>query len=88
MPEEGQEAGGFVAERAELLLRQAQRYGLATRSDALQWLGSHFRVALDIPERKSDLQVGRCPCLLQFWQSSHTPSVNFCCAVWIASKDH
>ncbi len=54
------EDGGiqFVAERAELLLRQAARHGLATRTQALQWLGSHFRVALDLPHHRSDYQVG------------------------------
>lgn len=49
---------GFVAERAELLLRQASRYGLQTRVQCVEYLGSLFRVALDLPERKTDFQVG------------------------------
>lgn len=48
----------FVAERAELLLRQASRYNLHTKSQCIDWLGSLFRVALDLPERYSDTQVG------------------------------
>lgn len=48
----------FVAERAELLLRQASRYGLHTRVQCLEYLGSIFRVTLDVPARKTDLQVG------------------------------
>ena len=56
-PSEGGHAG-FVAERAELLLRQAARYGLHTRAQCVEYLGSLFRVALDLPERKTDLQVG------------------------------
>lgn len=56
----GQEGGhaGFVAERAELLLRQAARYNLHTRAQCLEYLGSLFRVAFDLPERKTDYQVG------------------------------
>ena len=56
----GQEGGhaGFVAERAELLLRQAARYGLHTRNQCVEYLGSLFRVALDFPDRKSDLEAG------------------------------
>lgn len=48
----------FVAERAELLLRQAGRYGLHTRAQCVEYLGSLFRVTLDLPARKTDLQVG------------------------------
>ena len=48
----------FVAERAELLLRQAARYGLHTRAACMEYLGGVFRVALDLPVRKTDYQVG------------------------------
>lgn len=48
----------FVAERAELLLRQASRYGLHTRNQCVEYLGSLFRVALDIPDRRTDGEAG------------------------------
>lgn len=48
----------FVAERAELLLRQASRYGLHTRAQCVEYLGSLFRVALDLPERLTDMHAG------------------------------
>lgn len=48
----------FLAERAELLLRVAASHGLRNRTQALQWLGSHFRVALEVPQHVSDYQVG------------------------------
>jgi DNA-directed RNA polymerase I subunit RPA2 len=48
----------FVAERAELLLRQAGKYGLKTKAQCLEYLGSMFRVALDVPEHKSDYETG------------------------------
>ena len=48
----------FVADRVELLLKQAQRFGLLTRAQCLEYLGSHFRAALDAPPRKTDYQVG------------------------------
>jgi DNA-directed RNA polymerase I subunit RPA2 len=48
----------FVAERAELLLRQAGRYGLRTRAQCLEFLGEHFRVALDLPAGRSNAEVG------------------------------
>ncbi len=57
----GAEGSQFVAERAELLLRQGSKHGLRTRSEALQWLGSHFRIALDVPSYKSDYQVPLLP---------------------------
>lgn len=48
----------FVSERAELLLRQTMRYGLRTRAQCLEYLGSMFRVALDVPQSKSDYDTG------------------------------
>ncbi|MEW5309998.1 MAG: hypothetical protein WDW38_001834 [Sanguina aurantia] len=48
----------FVAERAELLLIRATKSGLRTRAQCVEYLGSHFRVALDQPARKSDHDVG------------------------------
>lgn len=47
----------YVAERAQLLLLQAGRYGLRTQSDCLEYLGKFFRVALDPPDRLSDREV-------------------------------
>jgi len=46
-----------VADRAELLLKQAARFGLKTRSECLEHLGSHFRAVLGSPPRKTDYQV-------------------------------
>lgn len=51
--------GAFVAERAEQLLRAAAATGLRTRAQCLQHLGRHFRGALDLPPRLSDLQARR-----------------------------
>ena len=48
---------GFVAERAELLLRQASQYGLHTRAQCVEYLGNLFRTALDAPARRTDHQV-------------------------------
>jgi len=53
-----------VAERAELLLRQAARYGLHTRAACVEYLGNLFRATLDAPARKTDYQVG---CWLAGW---------------------
>lgn len=47
----------FVADRAELLLWQATRFGLHTRVQCLEYLGKLFRVALNVPERKTNYQV-------------------------------
>lgn len=47
-----------MAERAEILLRSTHNYQLHTRSQCLRWLGSHFRVALNALDHKSDYQVG------------------------------
>lgn len=55
MPEGG---GAFVAERAEQLLRAAAATGLQTRAQCLEHLGRHFRGALELPARLTDLQVG------------------------------
>ncbi|EFN59491.1 hypothetical protein CHLNCDRAFT_138110, partial [Chlorella variabilis] len=48
----------FVAERAELLLRQAKQFGLHTRVHCVEYLGRLFRATLDAPDRKTDYQVG------------------------------
>ena len=55
---EGSGHAAFVAERAELLLQQAARVGLKTRAQCLEYLGSHFRIVLDLPSRLSDMEVG------------------------------
>ncbi|GAX83529.1 hypothetical protein CEUSTIGMA_g10954.t1 [Chlamydomonas eustigma] len=49
----------FVSERAELLLQQAAKLGLKTRVQCLEYLGSHFRIILELPSRMTDLQVGQ-----------------------------
>lgn len=57
---DGQESGSdaaFVADRVELLLKQAARFGLQTRAACLEYLGSHFRTALNALPRKADYQV-------------------------------
>ncbi|KAL4859361.1 DNA-directed RNA polymerase I subunit 2 [Chlorella vulgaris] len=48
----------FVAERVELLLRQAHQFGLHTRAQCVEYLGNLFRAVLDAPARKTDHQVG------------------------------
>ncbi|KAL6767395.1 hypothetical protein ACKKBF_B35095 [Auxenochlorella protothecoides x Auxenochlorella symbiontica] len=48
----------FVADRAELVLHQSTRFGLHTRAQCLEYLGGLFRVALSVPARKTDYQVG------------------------------
>lgn len=59
---QGGQHASFVAERAELALRQSGRYGLYTRAQCVEYLGSLFRVALDVPQRWSDFQVGGSLC--------------------------
>lgn len=58
----GSDAGhaSFVADRAELVLRQTARFGLTTRTRCLEYLGDLFRVALNLPERKTNYQVPFC----------------------------
>eukprot|EP00201_Polytomella_parva_P019467 CAMPEP_0175041304 /NCGR_PEP_ID=MMETSP0052_2-20121109/1831_1 /TAXON_ID=51329 ORGANISM="Polytomella parva, Strain SAG 63-3" /NCGR_SAMPLE_ID=MMETSP0052_2 /ASSEMBLY_ACC=CAM_ASM_000194 /LENGTH=1341 /DNA_ID=CAMNT_0016303785 /DNA_START=27 /DNA_END=4052 /DNA_ORIENTATION=+ len=48
----------FLAERAELLLRQADRPGLRTRAQCVEYLGRHFRVVLKLSPRLTDFEVG------------------------------
>lgn len=56
-PKEDKASVQFLAERAELLLRVANSHGLRSRQQALEWLGSHFRVALMAPQHMSDMQA-------------------------------
>jgi hypothetical protein len=49
----------FVAQRAELLLRKAASLDMHTRAQCLAYLGSHFRIALDVPAAASDHQARR-----------------------------
>lgn len=49
----------FVAERAEMLIREAGKLGLGTRARSLEYLGNHFRVILDVPPGMSDYDVGQ-----------------------------
>ena len=55
--QESESDAAFVADRAELLLKQAARFHLKTRSQCLEHLGSHFRAALGSLPRKTDYQV-------------------------------
>jgi DNA-directed RNA polymerase I subunit RPA2 len=41
----------WVGARAQLLLSQLATAGLSTRRQCLQYLGSHFRVTLNSPDR-------------------------------------
>lgn len=50
---------GYLAERAELLLQQAARFGLATKAQCVEYLGNHFRVVLAASSRLSDYNVGQ-----------------------------
>lgn len=43
--------GGWVAARASLLLQQLSNAGLTTRLQCLEYLGSHFRLQLNAPDR-------------------------------------
>lgn len=54
----GVQHASFVAERAELALRQAGRYGLHTRVQCVEYLGNLFRVQLEVPQRMTDYQAG------------------------------
>lgn len=47
----------IMADRAEMVLRSTHRHRLLTRSQCLRWLGSHFRVALDQTDHRTDYQV-------------------------------
>ncbi len=51
-------AAAFLAERAELLLRQADRPDLRTRTQCVEYLGKHFRVALEQPASATNYEVG------------------------------
>ncbi|KAJ9526862.1 hypothetical protein QJQ45_017765 [Haematococcus lacustris] len=56
---EGSGHASFVAERAELLLSQAAKMGLRTRSQCLTYLGSHFGVVLGLPRATPPLAVAQ-----------------------------
>ncbi|PNW80548.1 hypothetical protein CHLRE_07g322176v5 [Chlamydomonas reinhardtii] len=51
-------AAAFAAERAELLLRQADRHDLRTKTQCIEYLGRHFRVVLEQPPSATDYEVG------------------------------
>ena len=61
--QENKQEAAFVADRAELLLKQAARFNLKTRSQCLEYLGDHFRTALGSPPWQTNYQVGH----LFFW---------------------
>lgn len=48
----------WVGARAQLLLSQLSSAGLTTKRQCLEYLGSHFRIVLNSPERRSDSDVG------------------------------
>ncbi|CAD7698877.1 unnamed protein product, partial [Ostreobium quekettii] len=48
----------FVADRTEMLLRQAARAGLLTRSQCVGHIGSHFRSSMGLPEWYTDHEAG------------------------------
>lgn len=48
----------FLTDRVELLLRGFKSYNLWTGDQCLEYLGAKFRVAMNLPEDYSDLQVG------------------------------
>ncbi|GLC33155.1 hypothetical protein PLESTB_000364600 [Pleodorina starrii] len=54
----GSGAAAFLAERAELLLRQADRPELRTKTQCIEYLGRHFRVVLNQPLTATDFEVG------------------------------
>ncbi|GIL75864.1 hypothetical protein Vretimale_5574 [Volvox reticuliferus] len=54
----GTGAAAFLAERAELLLRQANRPELRTKTQCIEYLGRHFRVVLNQPDSASHYEVG------------------------------
>lgn len=47
----GSAHSGWVAARATLLLQQLSTTGLTTRQQCLEYLGSHFRIVLNSPDR-------------------------------------
>jgi DNA-directed RNA polymerase I subunit RPA2 len=49
--EPGSAHAGWVAARAQLLLQQLSSSGLSTRQQCLQYLGEHFRIVLNLPDR-------------------------------------
>ncbi len=48
----------FVAERAELMIREAKPLKLKSRADVLAYLGRHFRMLLRAERTDSDVKVG------------------------------
>lgn len=48
----------FVADRAELVVHQAARFGLQTKAQCVEYLGGLFRIALNVPTWKTNYQVG------------------------------
>eukprot|EP00798_Chlamydomonas_sp_ICE-L_P010691 gene10691-12383_t len=71
-PDSGHAA--FVAERAELLLTDAAKSGLQTRAQCLEYLGSHFRIVLGLPARKTDFET-----LIQMLHKLYALVTSSCC---------
>jgi DNA-directed RNA polymerase I subunit RPA2 len=49
----------FAAERCELMIREAKRLGLHTRSEVLAYLGRHFRLVLTPEGNPTDEEAGK-----------------------------
>jgi DNA-directed RNA polymerase I subunit RPA2 len=48
----------FLTDRVELLLRGQKVWGLHTGSQCLDYLGGKFRVVLNCPDDREDVEVG------------------------------
>lgn len=50
----------FLTDRVEVILREAKSYeNMETKEQCLAYLGSSFRIALRVPERMTDIEVGQ-----------------------------
>jgi len=52
-------ANTFLTERLELLLRTYKAYGLTTKQKTLAYLGSKFKVVMNVSEDLPDIEVGK-----------------------------
>src|SRR5688572_11700484 len=55
---EGDTEDTFITDRVEMMLRESKKHPYYTREEALAHIGAHFRSAMDVPKRYTDLQVG------------------------------
>ena len=54
----GKTGNTFLTDRVEMLLRSFQRYGVFTRQQCLNYIGSRFHVMLDSREDSTEEEVG------------------------------